>query len=315
MTAIETWTKNKPFLIAAFGPQMAVVARDINEAFKHTKERRIFKHKFDLPHLPTWFALYRTHNKPLFFLKTLISDFSGFSSTSIEFGENVIEGFQQLSNLPQGTPITITVEELEQVNVCIQKALSESLADIKSDMTAKDVDPQTKAAMLSLLTDMDLEGSFFLLVTVPCWLLYQIHPGRLYRKARQGNFDALKNLLNLDPLMIHDPMIGKQIQKLRFKNKSWQYETLFEILLKESTINVTPQQMKYALGGFLSALAKLLKVRLTAPDIQKLYDAVALDFDGVRRDSCLPDNSGTFAQAIYRYRKEWLKAFKSDMKN
>jgi hypothetical protein len=189
------------------------------------------------------------------------------------------------------------------------------MADIKNDMAANDADPQTKAAMLSLLTDMGLEGSFFVLVTVPCWLLYQIHPSRLYRKARQGNFDALQKLLNLDPLMIHDPMIGKQIQRLRFKNKSRQYERLFEILLKESTIHVTPQQMKYALGGFLSAFAQILHVRLTAPDIHRLFDAVALDFDGLHRDSSLPDNNGTFARAIHRYRTDWLKAFKSDMKN
>lgn len=315
MSTIEAWIKDKHFLIATFGPQMAVTARDIHEAFQHTKERRIYNHQFDLPHPPSWFALYRTHKKPLTFLKKLFTDYSSFSSPSIEFAENVIEGARQLGRLPPGTPITITVEELEQINKAKQKVLAESLSDIKSDKAAEAADPQTKDAMLSFLVGMDLESSFFVLVTVPCWLLYQIHPGRLYRKARQGNFDALQKLLNLDPLMIHDPMIGKQIQKLRFKNKSRQYEKLFEILLKKSTIHVTPQQMKYAIGGFLSALAQLLKIRLTAPDIQKLFDAVSLDFDGFNRDSCLPNSSETFARAIYRYRNDWLKAFKPDMKN
>ena len=166
--------------------------------------------------------------------------------------------------------------------------------------------------MLALLNHMDLESSFFALITVPCWLIYRTSPTRLYRKARQENFDALEKLLSLDPLMLHEPIIGKHIQELRLNNKTTKYRKLLDATLNDSHANITAQNMKYAAGGILSAMAKGLKPRLSTPQIHKLFDAVALDFDKKLIDPDLPTNEGSFARQIYRHRDEWLKALKPD---
>ena len=313
MREIKKWLVGKPFIIALLAPQLAITARDIHEAFQNTKQRRIFKHQFPFPHLPNWSAMYRSHRKPLVFLRQLFANFSSFGAESIEFGENVFDEARELArNIHTEIQIS-TPEEIEQIKPVMENMLAESLQEIKDDLSPPPVDQSKKAQMLTLLQQMNIESSFFVLVTVPCWLIYRTSPTRLYRKARQGNFDALEKLLSLDPLMLHDPSIGKQIQKLRLNNKSFKYEKLLAATLKEHHLNITAQQMKYAAGGLLSAFAKILKQKLTAPDIQKLFDAVTKDFDKEIADSDLPAGD-SFARAIFRYQQEWLKVFQPDIR-
>lgn len=313
MREIQKWIIGKPFIFALLAPQIAITARDIHEAFQFTKQRRIMNHQFPLPNLPAWFALYRSHRKPLNFLRAVFTDFSKFGSKSIEFGEAVFEGARQLSSSKQSEIQLPTPEEIEQIKPVMENMLAESFQEIKDDISPPPIDPAIKAQMLALFQNMNLESSFFVLVTVPCWLVYRTSPTRLYRKARQGDFTSLKKLLNLDPLMLHDPTIGKRIQALRFKNRTSKYKELLEAPLKDHHLNVTSLQMKYAIGGLLSAFAAVLKQKLSAPDIQRLFNAVAKDFDGHLSDHELPVGD-SFARAIYRYRHEWLKFFQSDTK-
>ena len=313
MREIKKWVVGKPFIIALLAPQLAITARDIHESFQNTKQRRIFKHQFPFPHLPTWSAMYRSHRKPLIFLRQLFANFSGFGAESIEFGENVLDEAREFSR-NKHTEIQIpTPEDIRQIKPVMENMLTESLQEIKDDLSPHPVDPVQKEQMLTLLQHMNMESSFFVLVTVPCWLIYRTSPTRLYRKARQGNFDALEKLLSLDPLMLHDPTIGKQIQKFRLNNKSGKYENLLAATLKDHHLNVTPQQMKYAAGGLLSAFAVVMKQKLTAPDIQKLFNAVSNDFDGKLYDPDLAVGS-SFARRIFSYRKDWLKVFQPDTK-
>lgn len=318
MLAIQKWTERKPFLIAMLAPQIAITARDIHEAFQDTKERRFMSHQFPLPNLPAWFAMYRSHKKPLHFLRTLFDSFSEFGADSIEFGEGVLAGAQELSRNKQVEVQTPSLEELEQMRSVMQNMLSESFQEIQDDISTDPLDPSLKSEMLSLLADNSLESSFFILITAPCWLIYRISPTRLYRKARQGNVESLEKLLQLDPLMLHDPAIGKAILKLRFNHKKSKYEKIILTPLSNPNANITALNMKYAIGGLISALAKALnplhKHKVSTPDIHKLFDAVAKDFDGLETDTDLPENQDSFARAIYRYRDEWLKVFLPDKK-
>lgn len=315
MLAIEKWAKGKPFEIAFFAPKMAIIARDIHLDFQHTKQRRFGTHQFPLPNLPSWFALYRSHKKPLNFL---IKIFSASENNSVQHGDAL--STQENSRYPQIETSSLSPDQLEIIEAEIEKnILDELFQEIKDEISSQSViEPSHKTAMLSLVKeDKNLESSFFILVTVPCWLIYRITPTRLYRNARLGNVDALKKLLMLDPLMLHDPAIGKKIQKLRFTHKTSKYENLLQAPLKNPLSKITSLQMKYAIGGLLSTFAQKEKLKLTAPDIHRLFDAVAQDFDKKHiklKDSNFSDNEGTFARAIYRYRDEWLQVFLPDTK-
>jgi len=88
MLAVEKWAHNKPYLIALLAPQLATASRDMHQGFRHIRERRINNYQYPLPHLHSWFALYRSHRKPLIFLRSLLQ-FSAFGEESIgnEWGQ------------------------------------------------------------------------------------------------------------------------------------------------------------------------------------------------------------------------------------
>ena len=59
----------------------------LNKAFLDVKDRSLLGFQFELPHLPTWYKLYRSHHRPNRFIKQLISRFSVYSSDTLSFAE------------------------------------------------------------------------------------------------------------------------------------------------------------------------------------------------------------------------------------
>jgi hypothetical protein len=310
MLTVKKWSEGRPYLIALFAPQMAVMAQDINQAFKQTKSRRVFNHQFPLPNILSWARLYRSHKRPIVFLRIMFSAFSSFGSDSIQLSDSITEGAKLLRNIPEAQNLgQVTEKELSDAKALFDNVLKESFLDIEYDLSAEPVDPSMQTAFADLLTEMPLESGFFFLVNIPCWLLYRESPTHLYRKARTGDIDALEKLLRLDSLMIHDPLIGKQIQTLRFNRKTSAYRTLLEAPLKAPKAKITRKKMKYSMAGFISALSSIIKQPLTEPEIRSLFDSVAQDSGRGAIDTDLPDSPESFYMAIKRDRDFWLQAF------
>lgn len=315
MLAIEKWAEDKPFLIALFAPQLAVSARDMHKAFRHIRERRVLNHQYPLPVLPAWFVIYRSHRKPLGLMRKFISNFSKFGAEGVDFGDAILEGIRLVrTGKLQASEIVPNAEDFHQILPQLQSTLSASFQDIEDDLSDTPPEPSAKTAALKLFTDMELESSFHMLVLVPCWLLYREHPTRLYRKARLGDVDAIEKLLRLDPLLLHDPSIGKAIQAFRFANKTLAYENLIEASLKQPKARITRKKMKYATAGLISGLSSIIQAALTEPQIRALFDAIAQDADGSSIDTDLADSPEAFAKAINRDRAFWLKTLLADKK-
>ena len=62
MLAVEKWAQNKTPLIALFAPMTAAFAREIPDILKHQKKHRLLSHTFPVPHLPSWYAFYRSRS-------------------------------------------------------------------------------------------------------------------------------------------------------------------------------------------------------------------------------------------------------------
>ncbi len=309
MLAVEKWAKDKHPILAFIAPQLVVSTRDIHLDLYNLREQSISTNKLPLPPLPSWFAMYRSHRKSLNFIKTLFSESSVFSKETIEFGEAAIEAVRMRSNgmnvKPEHPP---TAEDMEQVNNRVDKMLSESFRDIKDDFDKAPLASEIKENNLKLLSEMELEAKFLQRVLIPCWTLYRMHPTRLYRKARLGDLGALEKLLRLDPLMLHDPAIDKHIKTFHLRNKINAYKTLVDAPLKRPKAKINSKKMKYTFAGLISAMSILIKSPLEEPDIRALFNAVAKDADGIRKDSDLENISqDAFYRAIERDRKFWLQ--------
>jgi hypothetical protein len=229
MLAVKEWAKDKPYIIALVAPHVVTAVRDFHLDCQHLKSRRFGKHQFRLNHLQPWFRLYRSHRKGIKFLRDLFSIIIGNE------GMDCIDTFKTeldklfkldkealLENLP-------TPEQVEEIRQVMNEFLEESYKDIEEDFADTPLDPDDQDAMKKLVDDNPLDSSFFLFVTVPCWVLYRMSPTQLYFKARSGDYDALERILRLDPLMIHNPYIGIQIAQYRFNRQSANIENLWHL--------------------------------------------------------------------------------------
>ena len=316
MLAVEKWAMGKPYFLGLLAPQMATTAQDLHLGFSDLKKRRLGEYQFPLPHLPSWFQLYRTHKRHNQFLRILLSEFSPFGSFGVDASDAFLE-YSRRKKIGQDPLLEKpTQSDIEEATRALETIQVNSFKDLTSEFDGEPIDPEQKAEALSLIEEMDIEASFFILVAAPCWLLYRESATRLYRKARLGNIDALEKLLRLDALLIHDPAIGKQVQAFRFKNKFSTYQFLFDAVFKKPKNKLTRKRMKYAIAGLISAISSLLKHPLTEPEIRDLFDAVQKDMkkDPFAIDHDLPLTPEAFTRAIHRDRAFWIEAFHPDRK-
>ncbi|MHC1698967.1 MAG: hypothetical protein AB9919_13090 [Geobacteraceae bacterium] len=316
MLAVEKWAKDKPFLLALIAPQMTATVRDVHHYLHDIRNRKIFNQSSIFPSLPSWFALYRSHHKTNNFLRTLIGDFSSFGQKSIDTGDAIVEGLQFISKgNPLPTECIPTAADMQSIQELFKSILDESFKELTEDFSGEPLDPLERDSALNFMGNNNIETSFFMLVYFPCILLYRTHPTRIYRAARLGCPQALEKLFRLDPLMLHDPALGKKVQSFRLNNATTIYEKLLEAARKAPKEKTTAKKMKYSIAGFISALASLIKFQLTEPEIRSLFDSVAQDAYGNEIDTDLADSPEAFSRAILRDRTMWLNILNPDMKN
>ncbi|GFE58739.1 hypothetical protein [Geobacter sp. AOG1] len=314
MLEIEKWAQDKSFFIGLFATNTAAFARDMHEAMGHIKERRVYNFQFPLPHLPSWFKMYCSHSKSEIAFVELVSRFSDFGKDAL----SLVGGFHALQETLEQNPdkkIEFSQTEVENAQQVLRDMHSKSFKGLQEDFSGVPFDQETNADFLRFTEENELAISFFLLVMCPCFLFFQMSPTRLYRNARRGDIAAIEKLLSIDPLLLHDPSIGKQIQDLRFNNKSTSYERLLETARKPfKPKKLSRHKMKVFQAGLISFMANGIKQPLTEPQIRALFDAVAQDAQGKQIDTDLPDSPESFAKAIQRKREPWQKLLDPDKK-
>ena len=313
MQATQNWAKDKSVLLAILAPNAAAFARDMPEALRCVKERRFYDFQFPLPDLLTWYGLYRAPEKALLALLNLLLEFSDLAQKAVSFGETVNE-LQDFAKENIETKPVFSPQQKENFTSSINAMLSSSYAELRDEFSNTPFDAKTKTRFLQRLKENEMELSYFFLVLTPCWLLFQISPNRLYRKARRGDVKALEKLLNLDPLMLHDSTIGREIQKLRFKNRTNDYERLLEAVRKPLKPKITKSMAKASMSAYISLLAGVINQPLTEPKIRDLHDSLSQDADGKAIDTDIPDSPEAFAKAIQRDKPKWQQLINPDKK-
>jgi hypothetical protein len=116
-------------------------------------------------------------------------------------------------------------------------------------------------------------------------------------------------------MMNGEPYIRKAIVKLRFGNRSVDYEKLLTAPNKSPDVPITRKHIKIAIGGLISALSYVMGYPITAPQIRALYNAIATDsapeeLKAITLEDVdlLEQRDDAFYMAIKRSRRFWLKA-------
>jgi len=311
MLEVEKWAEGKPFLLALFAPQMVSLTQDLDKSLEQIQKRRLHNYQFPFPDLLSWFGLYRGHHKSNKFLEELLSDHSDLGPDNVELAKSFFEYFRTPKK-DKLSEVQVDENDLLEAHAVLKDILDTSFNSLKSEFSGNKLDQETKKKFDAFFAKSSLEGSFFALVNFPCYILYRQHPTHLYRSARSGNVKSLKKLVSLDPLLLHDPYIGKAIQKIRLSKKSAQYWPILEATINSPKAKIENKTFKYSIAGYISAIAFLIKFKLTSTDIANLFHAVEKDVtkNPDAEDLDIPA-AETFYKAVYRYRHTWLDSFRT----
>jgi hypothetical protein len=289
MLNVEKWAQSKNPAIAFFAINHAVIAREKSEALRNIKERCVYGHQFPLPDFPSWFAMYQSR-KPIYAYKRLISDTSNFAKELMSF----YSGLRMLDKELKRNPdlfkgLKITRQDFEEAWKFWQDMCSDTIQEIEEDIAKTPFDPEIQEKFRNALVKDELPLSFYFLVYAPCHLFYQMSPAALYRNALNSNISAIEKLLKLDPLILHDPAIGFQIQSVRLYGKENDYLDILSAIAKQPGINYKKisderRSIKSDHGAQIYELTKKLNNPLDPAQIRDLYDTLASDYDGTITD-------------------------------
>jgi hypothetical protein len=151
------------------------------------------------------------------------------------------------------------------------------------------------------------EVQFLMRVVIPCWLLHGEEPGRLFHRARTGDLDALEKLLRLDKAVICDPMIANEFHQAATSSKQRARFRRLAAAYSKFPRKPTARRTKVALASLVSKFAQAIGVKLTAPELQSLFDAAAIATSRgkQRRDLDLNGEPETFSREVRMDRKRW----------
>lgn len=317
MLNIQEWGEGKSVGIVLIANEVVSTAQDFHLAFSHINQRRLYDYQFPFPNLSSWCGLYRNHRAGDAFIRDLVRLNLPYGDDALSVGDGLVQLSNEVKQFgaehikAEFAKMTkIEFKELtDDAQELATRLLKGSFAELENEVNGVPFTDLQEKVFLQTFSENELVASFYFLVVAPCWMLYQQHPTKLYRKAvrsmSDGNYDALEALLRLDSLMLHDPLIGKQLQQIRLKKKRNLYERLLEATLKKPKNKVTRKKMKYVMAGFLSSFSHHFNKPLTAPQIAALFDAAAKDYRGQLSDTDIPDNLDTFKTVLQRERPFW----------
>jgi hypothetical protein len=296
MRHFEKWAEGKPEILVSFAQQCALSAASFCDFTRCFYEGGSHSNLLTFPSHREWQSYYKNHRiTASFFLDFWAVIFPekrpGFSQ--------LIDSVRSMRKNDQELPEGIT----KLFGGVSDDLYWMSLAEVLPDSSSENV----QSEMVNIVRSPKM--NFFVNVYVICAAFYGEEPGILLRNARLGNYDALERLLRLDESMISEPGVAAQIFRLKASGKRSQYENLFACLGRKPKLDLTLQRIKHVKAGQISALAELMGVKLTAPDIRALFNAISKDSGKGLEDSDLPLNDEAFSKAVQRERAVWLKRF------
>jgi hypothetical protein len=318
----DEWAKDKSPLLAVASFALAGSAESCLGLLQMLKSGELIENITNLPPINQWLNMYRNHRKLYKGIVGALRALDKETSKAVDFYEFVLECFNQVKRMKPEEKWRerekISTEELQRTMDELRKKEHELEAWIKAiysddDFETESVDQNEarKQARRFLHTP---EIIFYFRVWIPCFLLYGTYPPYLLRKARHGDDDAIEKLLRLDKAVIDDPKIKEIFHQSAVSKKRSKFDLMSKAIQKAPKVRIEIQTVKYTLAGLISVASIALGQRLTAAEINRLFDAIARDSEKGMIDDDLVVSPETFEKAIQRARPFWQVIPKADRK-
>jgi len=197
---------------------------------------------------------------------------------------------------------SITPEDWQAAVEAGQKQ-AETFQDAMAAMAFNDV--QSAGEVAGFNAEMPLELRFLVQVVLPYLIEHGDLPTRDFARARRGDdLTALERIVAIDPSIIAEPRIAKQIAANVLVSNRIRLRVLADAINKKPS-SAKAGQCKILMAALIVALFENAKVAISVADVRDLFDALARSDKGVLLDTDLPDSPEALAKGIQRYKKFW----------
>ena len=280
MQAFKKWAEGRPVVVAVLAHMYASMAPLAYGLLETVKDDRNFVKEGEQPDLNLWLGLYKQQRD----IESINND-----STSDDLSKSFCSMFGQEND-----------KNLLQNYIESQQTTSQQLEKSNPGGIATEIISKP-------------EFYFWIRVYLPCWLLYGELPGRLLRKSRQGNIDALDKLIRLDSSTIFDPKISILVHSYRAYDKK-KHDIIISAFSNPPKTRTTIRRLKAFIAALIKVTSFAFDHELTEPQIRGLFDAIAKDQGTGEIDPHIPDSPHAFYMAIQREVPFWVAAFSSHRK-
>lgn len=314
MKNICAWVQGKPPLLAVYALNCVSGIHDVEEMLGGLPNRQLYRQKIPTAPFDDWRALYRKPLAVQVFFAELAKEFSSSGEDGVlviaallRFGRDLKRhGIERLRNQYFNLPD----EERNELHKFWQTTLSNLLESVLTEIEDEFAGVQmSEEARDKFANDFWLrpESSFFLLVWLPSLLLHRTDVHVLYKRACQGDFEALKILVRLDPSIMSDQKIGNMIYNQSLGQRH-RLANIYEVAKGERIDKIGTQKNIVRAAAVISLASDIFRHPLTCPEIRDLFDAFAIDSGRGEQEDALPADPQTFYTAMTREKKLWLKA-------
>ena len=145
---------------------------------------------------------------------------------------------------------------------------------------------------------LSTENKFFLNVYIPCYLFFGESPQEIFKKAQTGSFEDIEKIARLDPSVLGDSLIIKYFHKASKDEDQANFNNIIYSLKNPPKGIKTLQKIKYKLAGFIALFSEFSSYELTAPKIEKLFQALSKDLN--RPELQLEESDDIYNDSISR---------------
>ena len=305
MQAFKKWAEGRPVVVAVLAHMYASMAPLAYGLLETVKDDRNFVKEGEQPNLNLWLGLYKKQRKVRTAMMGIFHDPSGF----FNFERDVFSGQENIDS--DSTPDDLAQWFSSIFTQEIAKNLLQSYI-ASQQTTAQQLEKSNPGGIATEIISKP-EFYFWIRVYLPCWLLYGELPGRLLRKSRQGNIDALDKLIRLDSSTIFDPKISILVHSYRAYDKK-KHDIIISAFSNPPKTRTTIRRLKAFIAALIKVTSFAFDHELTEPQIRGLFDAIAKDQGTGEIDPHIPDSPHAFYMAIQREVPFWVAAFSSHRK-
>lgn len=293
----------KPLIFVVIAAQIASSADDLCDLVKAFIDKKKLPQKVPPPpSVKHWISMYRRHNR-MWNALIPIEDLSGIGGVT---AQDASRGWRQLIAMPQDERKAALSEATseDEIHEMLKLLVGVEFPPPQSEVTrlVRHFEGEVEDGQDQIGEMIDsLEMQFFFRVWVPCWILYREYPPTLMSKARNGDIDALDDLLRMDKSAVHEPRVAEHWHRIMHGGQTGAKTRLLRAMSGQPRGSVSRQKMRAFLSGMISQLAISLMCQVTEPDIRELFNRIAFS-RGDKTDYQLTPSTQGLVKAIQRNR-------------